>query len=117
MEAARELVDLVLLERVLAVLSLAALLASAGLVIAARLRRSPFPGRAAAAAGAGILLYPLWLVYNRIEDAFGLDSVTALVLNLALFSVIGVAGGLVLRRLDRSDRDAQDIREKGLEQA
>ena len=33
------------------------------------------------------LIEPLWLVYNAIEDAFGLDSI-----NAALFIALGFAG-------------------------
>jgi len=98
MDATRELVDPAQVERALALLSGAALVLATALVIAGRARRAPGLVRAGWAATAGILLYPLWLVYNRIEDAFGLDSVAALLLNLALFSLIGVAGGLAIRR-------------------
>lgn len=38
------------------------------------------------------LFEPLWLVYNAIEDAFGLDSIKALLINAALFIALGLAG-------------------------
>lgn len=46
----------------------------------------------------GLLVFPLWLVYNAIEDALGLDSVAALLINLALFVGIGAVVGLAMRR-------------------
>ena len=38
--------------------------------------------------------YALWTVYNVITDRLGLDTVKNLLVNLALFAVIGVAIGL-----------------------
>lgn len=46
---------------------------------------------------AGPLAYVLWRVYNAIMDAFGLDSVDALVLNAAIFVCVGLA--LALARI------------------
>ena len=45
----------------------------------------------------GPLVWVLWQVYNTIENAYGLDSVRALVLNLVLFIVVGIGVGLILR--------------------
>lgn len=45
----------------------------------------------------GPLAWLLWHVYNAIENAYGLDSVRALVINLILFVLVGVAFGLILR--------------------
>ena len=45
--------------------------------------------------GYGVILAlfePLWLVYNAIEDAFGLDSIKALLINAALFIALGFVG-------------------------
>lgn len=45
--------------------------------------------------GYGVILVlsePLWMVYNVIEDAFGLDSIKALLINAALFIALGFAG-------------------------
>lgn len=39
----------------------------------------------------------LWRIYNLIEDRYGLDSVRALLTNLALFVAAGVVAGLLLR--------------------
>ena len=58
-----------------------------------------------------VLTWPLWLVYNRIEDHFGLDSVAALLLNLALFVVLGVALGFILRRFWPTDFSTAEIAE------
>jgi hypothetical protein len=45
----------------------------------------------------GPLILVLWHVYNLIENAYGLDSVRALVLNFILFVAVGVAFGLLVR--------------------
>lgn len=65
--------------------------------------------RGALAIGAAVgLLGPanwlLWRVYNGIEDHYGLDSVKAMLLNLALFAVLGIAVGLGIRWLAFSGR-------------
>lgn len=99
MDGTRELVDAAQVGTALAVLSGVSLVLATVLMILGRLRKSERMVRTALVVAAGMLLYPLWMVYNQIEDHFGLDSVTALVLNLALFSVVGIAGGLALRRL------------------
>ena len=39
----------------------------------------------------------LWTIYNAIENRFGLDSVSALLINLAIFVVLGIAIGLFVR--------------------
>jgi hypothetical protein len=39
-----------------------------------------------------------WFVFNAIENAMGLDSLAALLLNLLLFSALGAAVGFALRR-------------------
>ena len=49
-------------------------------------------------AAAGPLNLFLWLIYNAIENFYGLDSVRALVINLILFLILGIVGGLVIRR-------------------
>ena len=50
-------------------------------------------------AGVGPVTGALWLSYNSIIARFGLDSVAGLAINAALFVLVGVAGGLVWRRL------------------
>jgi len=94
----RELVDAAQVGVALAVLSGGALLAALLLGYLGRARRSARMARGALLAGAVAALYPLWLVYNAIEDRFGLDSVAGLLINLGLFAAVGVAGGLLLRR-------------------
>jgi len=44
----------------------------------------------------GPLGWVLWLVYNLVINRYGLDSVQALLINLALFSLAGVMGGAAL---------------------
>jgi hypothetical protein len=83
----------------LAILSGVALVAAAGLMILGRTQKRQAFVRAALVSSIGILAYPLWLVYNRIEDQFGLDSVAALLINLALFVAVGVGGGFLIRKL------------------
>jgi hypothetical protein len=51
--------------------------------------------RSREATGYGVILIlsePLWFIYNVIEDAFGLDSIKALLINAALFIGIGLIG-------------------------
>jgi drug/metabolite transporter (DMT)-like permease len=54
----------------------------------------------------GPVNFGLWLVYNAITDRLGLDTVKNLLVNLALFVVLGVVTGLVagqiMRRGDES---------------
>ncbi len=52
-----------------------------------------------AVAIAGPLNLILWIVYNAIENVFGLDSVVALLINLALFLAVAVIAGIILSRL------------------
>ena len=44
---------------------------------------------------AGGLVYLLWVVYNAIIAHLGLDSVKALLINLGLFAVVGLAYGVL----------------------
>ena len=59
----------------------------------AMLVRSPF-FCASALSGPAIAL--LWAMFNRIEDAFGLDSIFSVMINLVLFSLLGVLCGATL---------------------
>lgn len=100
MDGTRELVDAGQVGVVLAVLSGLCLLIAP---LSLSLYRSRKPSGAAwlklgLLALVGLLVYPLWLVYNSIEDALGLDSVAALLINLALFVGIGAVIGLAMRR-------------------
>ena len=53
----------------------------------------------------------LWLVYNRITDRLGLDTVKNLLVNLVLFVVLGIVSGLaagaIMRRRDTSASPAK----------
>ena len=59
----------------------------------------------------GPLNWTLWTVYNRITDTVGLDTVRNLVINVALFVVvgalIGVAAGLAIRRVGAPPNERQ----------
>jgi uncharacterized membrane protein len=100
MDGTRELVDAGQVGVLLAVLSGLCLLL-APLSFSLYRRRKP-SGAAWLKSGllalVGLLVFPLWLVYNAIEDALGLDSVAALLINLALFVGIGGVVGLAMRR-------------------
>ena len=104
MDGTRELVDAAQVGTALVVLSLLALLAAPALLFLGRKLEKPVLVRCGLLAAAVVALYPLWLVYNRIEDHFGLDSVAALLINMALFILVGAAGGLVLRRCWPADQ-------------
>jgi hypothetical protein len=96
----KELVDLAAVERLFGLL--AAALPVLGLGIGAALQ---FGRRRPGALVSGLLIgllgpanWLLWRIYNGIEDHYGLDSVKAMLLNLALFATIGVIAGLGIRR-------------------
>ncbi|MDR3709846.1 MAG: hypothetical protein P4L33_16240 [Capsulimonadaceae bacterium] len=62
-------------------------------LIAGAAYRKPVPGLAAGVLiGAGNLV--LWKVYNLITERLGLDTVKNLLVNLALFAVVGLIAGL-----------------------
>jgi hypothetical protein len=94
-----ELIDLAVVERIL--LALAIGLPVAGLLVGlgwGAVRRRAAMG-ALQGFGAGLLgpgVWVLWRVYNAIEDHYGLDSVKALLINLALFLCVGVVVGVVV---------------------
>ena len=50
----------------------------------------------------GVLNWLLWRTYNAITDRNGLDTVKNLVLNLALFVLVGVVIGICAARISRS---------------
>jgi Na+/proline symporter len=97
----RELVDLAAVERWFGILAVA--LPFLGVGIGAALQ---FRARRPGALVAGILVgllgpvnWLLWRIYNRIEDHYGLDSVKAMLLNMALFAALGLAAGAAIRYL------------------
>ena len=55
----------------------------------------------------GPVIWVMWQVYNGIMGRYGLDSVKGLLINLAMFvvvgSAIGVVVGMVMRRSKRAD--------------
>ena len=100
----KELVDLAAVERWFGLLAL--LVPILGIGIGAAFQ---FRGRRPGALVTGILIgllgpanWLLWRIYNRIEDHYGLDSVKAMLLNLALFAALGIATGLGIRLFWRS---------------
>lgn len=100
----RQLVDPATAERI--VLALAAFISLSGLgagAVLGILRRSfarDFLGGVAVAL-LGPVVWLLWRVYNAVENAFGLDSVKALVVNLMVFVIAGFAIGAAGARLRR----------------
>jgi hypothetical protein len=97
----KELVTVEQAERVIALL--AWLLPVLGIVIGAvvgavrkRLAPSLIVGLLIGLIGPAV--WALWHVYNGIMGRYGLDSVKALLINLALFIVIGLVIGFVLGR-------------------
>jgi len=98
MDGTRELVDANSVGMALAVLSGISLALWVIFGLMARSRSSAGAKRGALLSACGVLLYPLWIVYNGIEDHFGLDSVAALLINLVLFVVVGGLIGVALRR-------------------
>lgn len=104
----KELVTVEQAERVIAILALALPVAGAllGVIVGAIRRRiasSAVVGLTCGLAGPAILL--MWRIYNSIIGRYGLDSVRGLLINLALFVVVGLvigaAVGLVARRRTR----------------
>jgi len=47
--------------------------------------------------------FALWSIYNAITNSLGLDTVKNLLVNLALFIIVGVVAGLVIGRFDRHE--------------
>lgn len=97
MDTTREIVDAGSVGIALAVLSGVGL--AAGVVLLGVSRKSASAKRAGLIVICLVLVFPMWLVYNAIEDRLGLDSVAGLLTNLVLFVVLGLGVGLTLRRL------------------
>ncbi len=49
----------------------------------------------------GTANYLMWRIYNALTDANGLDSVRGLFINFGLFTVLGIAAGIVWAKLSR----------------
>jgi lipopolysaccharide export LptBFGC system permease protein LptF len=101
-----ELIDLQAVEKWFGILAMLAPIA--GIAIGAALQ---FRSRRSGALVTGLLIgalgpanWLLWHVYNRIEDHYGLDSVKAMLINLALFAALGIAVGLIYRFSRRPQR-------------
>jgi lipopolysaccharide export LptBFGC system permease protein LptF len=101
-----ELIDLQAVEKWFGILAMLAPIA--GIAIGAALQ---FRSRRSGALVTGTLIgllgpanWLLWHIYNRIEDHYGLDSVKAMLINLALFAALGIAVGMGFRFLWRSAR-------------
>lgn len=81
---------------------LAFLTPSIVVILVALLREKIWTGEArlwlVLGAAAGPLNLLLWSIYNAIENIYGLDSVRALVINVILFLILGIVGGLIIRR-------------------
>src|SRR5437016_1931653 len=99
----QELVDLSVVERWFGLLAVLAPILGLGIGAALQIR-----GHRQGALVTGILIgllgpanWLLWRIYNRIEDHYGLDSVKAMLLNLALFAALGIVVGLGFRLFRR----------------
>jgi hypothetical protein len=95
----RELIDLAAVERLFTLL--ATMLPVLGIAIGAAMQ---FGRRRPGALVTGLLVgllgpanWLLWRIFNGIEDRYGLDSVKAMLINLALFAALGIVVGLILR--------------------
>jgi len=103
----QELVDIGQFEKALTALCVALTLVAgiAGAVLVKRGRMAL--GQAVALAALGPLLYGAWryyawtVRYDPLTGYCGLHKVSVLLLNVGAFSVLGVVGGLVARRLGR----------------
>jgi hypothetical protein len=112
MDEMQELITVAQAERVIAILAVA--LPAAGLVLGAIIgaaRRSPVRGLLLGllCGLVGPAVWLLWRMYGAIVGVYGLDSVRGLLVNLVLFVgiglVVGLAAGLLRRRLWRGDGD------------
>jgi drug/metabolite transporter (DMT)-like permease len=99
-----ELIDLQAVEKWFGILAVLAPIVGIGIGTAIQFR-SRRPGALVTGILIGLLgpaNWLLWHIYNRIEDHYGLDSVKAMLINLALFAALGIAVGLVFRFTRRS---------------
>jgi len=101
----RELIDLPTANAIMRAVAMglpAAGLVVGGVVGAARRRLGRDAAAGLAIGLSGVVLWAMWQAFNAITNHYGLDSVKGLLVNLALFvvvgSAIGAGVGLVLRR-------------------
>jgi hypothetical protein len=99
MDGTREIVDAAQVGMALAALSGVGLVLAIVLLTTAKAKKAAGALKGGLLGACAVLLYPMWLIYNAIEDALGLDSVAGLLINLALFAVVGIAVGMVLRKV------------------
>jgi len=94
-----ELIDLAVVERWFTVLAVLAPILGVGIGAALQYRGGR-PGALLTGLMIGLLgpaNWLLWHLYNRIEDHYGLDSVKAMLINLALFAALGLIVGTAVR--------------------
>src|SRR5436189_2473274 len=99
-----ELIDLAVVERWFTVLAVLAPILGVGIGAALQYRGGR-PGALLTGLMIGLLgpaNWLLWHIYNRIEDHYGLDSVKAMLINLALFAALGLSVGIGIRVFQRS---------------
>ena len=101
----KELVSVELVERVFRYLAI--ICPIAGLVVAVCIHWALGKPRSAVVSGVilalvGVANYALWRLSGIITDRLGLDSVANLLIQAAMFLVVGFAVGIVVARLPRS---------------
>lgn len=99
MDDMRELVSMEAVERVFALLAVGGPVLGGAIGAAMGARKRAVFGyllRGLLLGGLGSANWLLWRMYSALTDHFGLDSVTNLLLNLAIFVALGVGAGLVL---------------------
>jgi hypothetical protein len=108
----QELVDLQAVERWFVTLALIAPILGLAFGALLQYRRSR-PGALLTGLLIGLLgpaNWLLWHIYNRIEDHYGLDSVKAMLFNLALFAALGLIVGMTIRIWNRRQSSVRDPR-------
>ena len=96
MDELREIVDIAAVSRLFTLLAIVGPIVGAVVGAAVGSRRQNLRGGALAGAGFGLLLTLnglLWQIYNRITDATGIDTVKNVVVNFALFALVGLTLG------------------------
>jgi hypothetical protein len=108
-----ELIDLAAVERWFTVM--AVILPILGVGMGAALQsRGGRPGALLTGLMIGLLgpaNWLLWRIYNRIEDHYGLDSVKAMLINLALFAALGLIVGTAIRIWSGRQSSVRDQRQ------